>query len=373
MITHRKEFLMCKITRPNVGEIVTVQSTLSNNMKENPLVSIVVPVYNTEKYLAKCLDSLINQTYTNIEIVVVNDGSTDSSPQIIQQYAENDARIKVIDKPNGGLASARNAGVAIATGEYIWNVDSDDYAELDGLEVMVDVANRDCSDVVVSAHKIIPNDEMPEESFYRGPGFNTIISDIEALCLLLFTNIGGDVWCKLYKKSLYVDNKIVQKEEFSACEDVLLNYQLYSKAKCISPVEHITINHFFRANSLSSQAKAKRKSFWVSHHLGLRYMANYGFPTEDIKNAYSGYLGSDFLRCFKCRNIEVLKAIDVTSIKDFYRYLGYIACYRKVKDKNVKLSFKRKYVFGIFGIKAIRLLGACFFKLLSLSFKSKNN
>ena len=95
----------------------------------NNLISIIVPVYNVSEYLPRCLDSLINQTYKNIEIILVNDGSTDNSLEICKKYAEKDLRIKVIDKENGGISSARNTGIAEASGEWIGFVDSDDYIE----------------------------------------------------------------------------------------------------------------------------------------------------------------------------------------------------------------------------------------------------
>ena len=88
-------------------------------MKEQPLISIIIPVYNVERYLAQCLDSVINQTYPNLEIICVNDGSRDGSPDILRRYADEDARIQVIDKANGGVSQARNDALDCARGEYI--------------------------------------------------------------------------------------------------------------------------------------------------------------------------------------------------------------------------------------------------------------
>ncbi len=93
----------------------------------NSMISVIVPVYNVEKYLSKCLDSIINQTYQNLEIICVDDGSTDSSPMILEEYAKKDSRIKIITRQNGGLSAARNTGVKNATGEFVSFVDSDDW------------------------------------------------------------------------------------------------------------------------------------------------------------------------------------------------------------------------------------------------------
>ena len=102
-----------------------------------PKISVIVPVYNVEKYLARCLDSIINQTLADIEIICINDGSTDNSLEILNDYAKKDSRIKIIDQTNAGLSCARNAGMQIAQGEYIGFVDSDDWIDLDFYEKLV--------------------------------------------------------------------------------------------------------------------------------------------------------------------------------------------------------------------------------------------
>lgn len=103
-------------------------------MKEQPLVSVIIPVYNVERYLAQCLDSVSHQTYQNLEIICVNDGSRDGSPDILRRYADEDARIQVIGKANGGVSRARNDALDCARGEYIMFVDSDDWGEPDACE-----------------------------------------------------------------------------------------------------------------------------------------------------------------------------------------------------------------------------------------------
>ena len=114
-----------------------------------PKVSIIVPVYNMQNYLKKCFDSLINQTLADVEIIVVNDESTDNSPEIIEAYALMDKRIKVINRKNGGLSMARNSGMSVATGEYIGFVDSDDWVELEMYEKMYDLASKHSADIVI--------------------------------------------------------------------------------------------------------------------------------------------------------------------------------------------------------------------------------
>ena len=105
-------------------------------------ISVLIPVYNTEKYLRECVDSTISQTYSQLEIILVDDGSADNSGKICDEYAQNDKRVKVIHKPNGGLSSARNVGIDKATGEYIAFVDSDDYLKKDYVEKLLETIKK---------------------------------------------------------------------------------------------------------------------------------------------------------------------------------------------------------------------------------------
>ena len=112
-------------------------------------VSIILPIYNVEKYLNKCVDSIRNQTYRNLEIILVDDGSKDSSGKICDELSNQDSRLKVVHKKNGGLASARNSGYEVATGEYVMYIDSDDCVKEDTVKKCVDAIERDKSDVVI--------------------------------------------------------------------------------------------------------------------------------------------------------------------------------------------------------------------------------
>ena len=117
--------------------------------KEQPLISVIVPVYNVEKYLKKCVDSITSQTYKNLEILLVDDGSTDSSGQICNEFEKNDARIKVIHKKNGGLSDARNAGLDRAKGQYYAFIDSDDYIQDNTIEIMLNSIKKNKSEIAV--------------------------------------------------------------------------------------------------------------------------------------------------------------------------------------------------------------------------------
>ena len=123
--------------------------------EKDRLVSIIVPVYNVEKYLSKCIEILINQTYTNIEILLINDGSTDNSKKICEQFKEKDSRIKLINKENGGLSDARNKGLQEAIGKYIAFVDSDDYVEKNYIETLYSLITKFNSEIAIADFRVI--------------------------------------------------------------------------------------------------------------------------------------------------------------------------------------------------------------------------
>lgn len=301
-------------------------------MKNCPLVSIVVPVYNVERYLDKCLSSLINQTYQNTEIIIVNDGSTDNSAQVIDKYKLIDRRISVISQPNGGLASARNAGVRIAQGDYIMHIDSDDYLDADSINDLVTTAIKNFSDIVISGYKLV--DYEYNEYDYRTARFGGTITGYDALTKMLDHEIGGEVWTKLYKRDLYVVNKIVQDEEYSQVEDTMLNFQMFSYAKKVTACNKFTVYHVLRRGSYSDSSKTLE--FRLKHHNGILKMAAYGFKSHRIKESYYGYLFRDFLQILKLKNIKLINSLLIDQNVINERYLQNITCLPK---KYIKQKF----------------------------------
>ena len=136
-------------------------------MEQTPMVSIIVPVYNVAPYLRQCMDSLINQTYRNIEIICVNDGATDESGAILAEYAAKDSTIKVISQKNAGLSAARNVGFSFATGDYVMYVDSDDWIDLETCETAVAIAVKHKADIVFWPYiRESQNAQRPKTLFY---------------------------------------------------------------------------------------------------------------------------------------------------------------------------------------------------------------
>lgn len=168
-------------------------------------VSVIVPTYNGEKTLGRCLDSILNQTYGDLEIILINDGSTDGSLQKCREYAYRDSRIIVIDQPNCGVSSARNAGIERATGEYLAFVDSDDYLDLTMYERLVAKAEKDVLDLVVCKFLVVHEESNRIEKMpYNGLEEGVMNRNIGKFLIGGNAKAGGVptyVWCALYRKS----------------------------------------------------------------------------------------------------------------------------------------------------------------------------
>lgn len=190
-----------------------------------PIISIIVPVYNIDKYISKCIDSLLFQSFKDIEIILVDDGSIDLSGKICDEYALKDNRIKVIHKENDGLSSARNTGLALAKGEYIGFVDGDDWVKDDTFEFLYKTLITHDADISVCGHFIVDGDTV--ESI-RNNGDIKILNHVEALsAILLDDEINSFAWDKLYKRELFADLLYPVGRRF---EDIAFTYLLFNRS-----------------------------------------------------------------------------------------------------------------------------------------------
>ena len=192
-------------------------------------ISVIVPVYNTEKYLPKCLDSLVNQTLKDIEIIIVNDGSPDNSQKIIDDYVKKYKNIKAFEKKNGGLSDARNYGIKKASGEYIAFLDSDDYVTVDMYEKMYKKAISQHFDMVVCDLNYVYNDKVVK-------AYSNIKDDTTDIRKAMI-NIYPAAWNKIFKKELF--DRGIEFKKNVWFEDVEFIYRLLPNIKSIGVVhEH---------------------------------------------------------------------------------------------------------------------------------------
>lgn len=242
------------------------------------LISIIVPIYNVEKYLSKCLESIINQTYTNLEIICVIDGSPDNSLEICRQYAEKDKRIIIIEQENQGLSAARNIGIAAAKGEYTIFLDSDDWIELSTCEMAVSKINKKDYDLIIWSYvREFPNSQKEK----RVLGNKDAEFDIEG-CRKLHRRIFGlygeelsnpenayslvTVWGKMYRTDLIKNIKFVDLKEIGTGEDMLFNCYVMKNVNSVYYIAEC-LNHYRKDNKASITSKYNDKLFDQWCHL----------------------------------------------------------------------------------------------------------
>ncbi|GEN30138.1 glycosyltransferase EpsH [Cerasibacillus quisquiliarum] len=269
-------------------------------------ISIIVPVYNSERYLAECLDSLINQTYKNIEIILINDGSTDGSKYILDEYERKDSRIKVKHLENGGVSRARNVGLEMVTGEWITFVDSDDWVEPDMLSFSMKKAIDTKSDIIIwSYFKNYFNKQIPL-SLVPG-GDQIFIDEKDLLCLKsIYQMMGesrvkesvsaGTVWCKLYKRNIIEDNNLRFKVGLTRAQDSVFSIHAFMIAEKIAYFDK-NLYHY-RINNSSTCS-------------GTRFIPDSEKPFNQLLSEFDSFikkynLGSEYYTALNGRTIQVL-------------------------------------------------------------------
>ena len=218
-------------------------------MSEKALISVIIPVYNVENYLSRCLDSVLNQTYKNLEIILVDDGSTDSSSLICDEYAEKDGRVKVIHKANEGAAMARNTGLDTATGEYISFVDSDDLINKEMIEKLyAGITENNCDIAVCGYWLYFENKEIDYEKTSRNITEKIFLNN-ETIDVFGWSDYvaSNSVWSKLVKAELFDG---VSFPKFRTAEDLYVTFKLFHKAKKVYATDDKMYYYICRQGSL---------------------------------------------------------------------------------------------------------------------------
>ena len=242
-------------------EIELIQQKCVKETFKNPKVSIIIPAYNTEKYIFKCLYSLIAQTLKEIEIIVINDGSTDSTPFIIKKFSDADGRIKIITQSNQKQGAARNAGVKIASGEYVGFVDSDDWVDSNYFEKLYNAATKYNSDIALATNVRIGNGKTKKRL--------NIIEEVFVTSLQEKIDISRQVKnpCptnKIYKREMLEKNNVVWPEGVY-CEDKLFTMQAIYYANGLVTVPDVNYYYFRNPNSTVNSKKQKKSKILIQH------------------------------------------------------------------------------------------------------------
>lgn len=228
-------------------------------MKTNPVVSVIIPVYNVEKYLEECIDSVLNQTYKDIEIILVDDGSTDSSGDICDRYAKNNKNICVIHQKNGGLSAARNAGFCRACGEYVYFLDSDDYIASEAIEKLISIAKNDNSDVVFFDAKSFFDDSEKEikQNYIRKQEYVT------AEGLAVFAQLQKNNEFHSAVPLLLIRRAFLLKHNLSFMsgiyyEDMIFTFEALCLAQVVSQCKEALYYRRYRSDSIMTSKKNKK-------------------------------------------------------------------------------------------------------------------
>ncbi|WP_243009253.1 glycosyltransferase [Clostridium sp. AM58-1XD] len=293
------------------------------------LVSVIVPVYKVENYLERCVHSIQNQTYKHLEIILVDDGSPDNCGKICDEFAENDKRIRVIHKINGGLSEARNFGIDVAEGKYIVFVDSDDWIDPDMIELLLRIREMHNADIVECSYRNVYKDKIIEETYCRG---EIVIGDsVFALKGMLDWKYFKPVaWNKLYKREVLGD---IRYPKGKLHEDEFTTYKYFYNAKKMAYVDvskynydrtredSITGKKFQASNLDACWAFRERVDFFENHNINQLQ--------EKMNNIYCWYVAESIYKCY-CYDIKDKKVDELLSqIKRDILYFGN----KKVKDE----------------------------------------
>ena len=288
-------------------------------------VSVIVPVYNVEKYLNKCVDSIINQTYKNLEIILVDDGSKDSSGEICDQYAAQDKRIRVIHKKNGGASDARNLGLENATGEYIGFIDSDDWIEVDMYEKMIQFAHTYETDIVCCGRYNVYGDIKKTGLC---PKVDAIISDTEMFERLFDAKECDVSSCdKIYRKSILSDVRYPVGE---TNEDAAVIYSIVSNAKKIGLLSQPLYNYNHREGSVTTSRINEKRFVIIKNAKNLVDRIKLNYPS----------LGTKAEVYYAKKMIEAAVIINKAERSDRIKYKGiYSEALNEVRKRFWQLSY----------------------------------
>ena len=297
------------------------------------MIDIIIPVYNVEKYLKKCINSVLHQTYKNYQIILIDDGSTDSSGKICDEYANRFAQITVKHQPNGGLSAARNTGLSMSSSQYIMFIDSDDWIEPNTLEILFQKLTQNKADIVCCGFFF--QFENYQKTWHKNTSDkNYIYNSQEAIkTFFLRKKIGAAAWGKLYNRKLF-ENVSYPVGEIH--EDIAIIIQLLSKAStiiyCPIPLWH----YRQQEGSLSRNIYSKKNYVLYNHLISLSSILK-KYP--NLQEEYEGYFYvgiKSLLSLFKTNEVRIKYASDY----NFFRTIRKKGLYKILTNKTIELKEK---------------------------------
>ena len=283
----------------------------------NPLVSVIIPVYNVEEYLKQCVDSVIDQTYTDLEIILVDDGSTDRSGEVCDEYAEKDSRVKVIHKENGGASSARNLGLAVASGEFVYMPDSDDYIGPFCIEKLLKCATDNDADLVFfNAYSFTDGSDKLSKRNYCHVGQYKPGSGFDVMCSLIDKNEFRVSIPLFFIKTDLIRNNELKLIEGIVFEDCVFSYKLFSLAQKAVYLSEFLYYRRHRDNSVMTGTAAEKR--YISAEKAYREVESIylSLTGKEKTNAYLVRIAYNAINCYaelnnkcKAKHSESYKAL----------------------------------------------------------------
>ncbi len=299
-----------------------------------PAISVIVPVYNVEKYLARCLDSILNQTFTDFEVICVNDGSKDGSLTILQKYAQKDARILVLEQENQGLSMARNNGMKVAQGRYISFVDSDDAIEKQCLEIAYNIAIDNSADMVMWDYQKVDEENQPSRTFITNKIHATTFSIHERLQnKTVKTLILPMPWLFLYKKS-FIQNETFIPNIYH--EDEAFIYNLLTKNPKI--IYTPTTLYLYTYNTQSIMGQQTTTKHISSFQIVINYLYSQ-YTTNASKNLFD-YMIYKRIPCYI--NMQYIRITNALIPDQLPLWMAFEDLLRDLDAKNLLPAYDKK-------------------------------
>lgn len=328
----------------------------------NDLISVIVPIYKVQNYICKCIESIINQTYSNIEIILVNDGSPDDCGEICDNYCKKDNRVKVIHKENGGLSDARNAGLDCAEGKYVLFIDGDDYIKPEMIEIMYTTIIRDISDMVICNYELADEDgkiiSKKRNKIYESDNKDIIIDeeifwnnchDYDYLYYVIACN-------KLYNINIF---KNIRYKKGAVHEDEIILHKVVGKCNKISCIPEKLYIYIQHQNSIMNSKASEKYMYCIDGIIcRIKYLH---------KKGYDNYLDRHFNICVAI--LEKYSTYNSANDKVFKDYLMKTKKLSKeiLKYENIRTIIKLKMLlFYTSGIKMYIFLMKCYSIMLRL-------
>lgn len=295
-------------------------------MGTRPLVSIIIPIYNVEKYLPRCLESIKKQTYRKFEAIMINDGSTDTSREIAAEYSLEDSRFKLIDRPNGGLSAARNTGMRNMHGDYVIFVDSDDWAEPTFVEELQRSITLFCSDMACCRLRYVNLQRGVSKEYGKAYRCDLIEGEDIAIDAFLVKNVHTPVWAKIY------DVEFLRKYQLDFYEGIVNEDTLFTtlvtlNAKRVSLVNKVLFNSLERSGSISRSSQEK-----LFHDMAIAmseieiYMRKNGYWS---KSSFVEAYNARYVKAMLYNLLQSAQRLPHDKFMEVYKYCMIETSYRK--------------------------------------------